>query len=391
MSINRIFLIVLDSLGAGAAPDADDFGDVGAHTLKSLSKSNYLNIKNLLSLGISDIDGLDFLGEKPKKPIAACGKMQERSRGKDTTIGHWEIAGIVSDSPLPTFPNGFDKELIDRFEREIGRGVLCNKPYSGTAVINDFGDEHVKSGKIIVYTSADSVFQIAAHEDIIPPEKLYDICKTARNLLCGKYGVGRVIARPFIGTSGNYKRTANRRDFSIDPPKETLCDAICKSGLDCISVGKIYDIFAQRGFTDHYLTHTNDEGMEITSKLAKKDFQGLCFINLVDFDMVYGHRRDRDGYAKALSEFDAWLGEFIKGLKDTDVLMITADHGCDPDFTKTTDHTREYTPLIVFGDKIRAENFGTRIGFSDIAAEICDLLGISFDCDGSKIGLKKEV
>ena len=316
--------------------------------------------------------------------------MRELSAGKDTTIGHWEIAGIISDAPLPTFPDGFDAELIEKFEAEVGRGVLCNKPYSGTAVIADYGEEHLRTGKLIVYTSADSVFQIAAHEELIPPEELYGICRKARKLLVGKYGVGRVIARPFVGESGNFTRTGNRRDFSLEPPAKTLCDAVCEAGLDSVAIGKISDIFADRGFTESVHTHSNKEGMALTSEYAKKDFHGLCFVNLVDFDSAYGHRRDVDGYANALSEFDAWLGGFLPELREDDVLMITADHGCDPAFAATTDHTREYTPLIVYGKNIEPRNFGTRQGFCDISAEISALLGLSFDGAGKKIELKKD-
>ena len=389
MPIKRVFLIVLDSLGAGEAPDADKFGDVGAHTLRSLSTSNQLNIKNLLSLGIGNIDGLEFFG-KTEAPLAAVARLQELSAGKDTTIGHWEISGIISESPLPTFPSGFDEEIIKKIEAATGRKIICNKTYSGTAVINDYGDEHLRTGALIVYTSADSVFQIAAHEDIIPTEELYDICRTARSLLTGKYGVGRVIARPFNGTSGNFHRTANRRDFSLEPTQKTMCDAIKESGLDCIAIGKISDIFAGRGFTQSYLSHSNEEGMSITTKLETEDFNGLCFVNLVDFDTSYGHRRDVHGYAKALSVFDAWLGDFIGTLKNDDVLMITADHGCDPLFTATTDHTREYTPLLVYGNKILPKNLGTRKGFCDISSEICDMLGVDFDGKGQKMSLLKE-
>ena len=389
MPIKRVFLIVLDSLGAGEAPDADKFGDVGAHTLRSLSTSDQLNIKNLLSLGIGNIDGLEFFG-KTEAPLAAVARLQELSAGKDTTIGHWEISGIISESPLPTFPLGFDEKIIKKIEAATGRKIICNKTYSGTAVINDYGDEHLRTGALIVYTSADSVFQIAAHEDIIPTEELYDICRTARSLLTGKYGVGRVIARPFNGTSGNFHRTANRRDFSLEPTQKNMCDAIKESGLDCIAVGKISDIFAGRGFTQSYLSHSNEEGMSITTKLETEDFNGLCFVNLVDFDTSYGHRRDVHGYAKALSVFDAWLGDFIGTLKNDDVLMITADHGCDPLFTATTDHTREYTPLLVYGNKILPQNLGTRKGFCDISSEICDMLGVDFDGKGQKMSLLKE-
>ena len=389
MPIKRVFLIVLDSLGAGEAPDADRFGDVGSHTLRSLSTSNQLNIKNLLSLGIGNIDGLEFFNIS-HSPRAAVARLQELSAGKDTTIGHWEISGIISESPLPTFPLGFDENFIDQFESATERKVLCNKPYSGTAVINDYGDEHLRTGDLIVYTSADSVFQIAAHEDMVPTEELYDICRVARGLLVGKYGVGRVIARPFAGTSGNFYRTVNRRDFSLEPPQKTMCDAIKESGIDCIAVGKIHDVFAGRGFTKSYLSHSNEEGMSITKQLANEHFRGLCFVNLVDFDTVYGHRRDVDGYAKALSDFDAWLGEFIDILGDDDVLMITADHGCDPLFTATTDHTREYTPLLVYGNKILPKNLGTRKGFCDISAEICYMLGVDFDGKGQRMSLLEE-
>ncbi len=389
MSVKRVFLIVLDSLGAGEAPDAALFGDLGASTLESLSRSDKLNIKNLLSLGLGNIDGLDFLGAT-QSPLGAYGKMRERSMGKDTTIGHWEIAGIVSPEPLPTFPDGFDSEIIERFENATGYGTLCNKAYSGTAVINDYGDEHMRTKKLIVYTSADSVFQIAAHEDIVPPEQLYSICRQARSVLTDKYAMGRVIARPFVGSTGNYRRTANRRDFSLEPPRRTLCDAVSDTGLDCIAVGKISDIFAARGFTESYLSHSNTEGMEITKKLAVKDFHGLCFVNLVDFDTLFGHRRDRDGYAVALSEFDEWLGGFIKCMKDDDVLMITADHGCDPDFKRSTDHTREYAPLIVYGKSIAPVSIGTRSSFADISAEIANMLSVTFEGDGNVMGLSQK-
>ena len=389
LKVKRVFLIVLDSLGAGEAPDAAEFGDTGAHTLRSLSTSSKLNIKNLRSLGIGNIDGLEFLG-KTDAPLAAAAKLRELSAGKDTTIGHWEISGIISGSPLPTFIDGFDKEFIESFEKATGRKVICNKPYSGTAVINDYGEEHLRTGALIVYTSADSVFQIAAHEDIISNEELYDICRTARGLLRDKYGVGRVIARPFAGCAGSFYRTPNRRDFSLEPPEKTMCDAIKESGLDSIAVGKISDIFAGRGFTEALLSHSNDEGMQITKELVSSDFCGLCFVNLVDFDSVYGHRRDVDGYAAALSAFDTWLGDFISHLGVDDVLMITADHGCDPLFTATTDHTREYTPLLVYGKKIAPKNLGIREGFCDISAEICDMLGVDFDTKGHKMSLLKE-
>jgi phosphopentomutase len=375
--IKRIFLIVLDSCGIGYEPDAADFGDVGADTMRTISKSEKFHIPNLLAMGLGNLDGIEYL-PKAENPTAAVARMREISRGKDTTIGHWEIAGVVSPQPLPTYPSGFPKELLDRFSEAVGRGVLCNKPYSGTDVIRDYGDEHVKTGKLIVYTSADSVFQIAAHEDVVPLEELYDICRKARELLVGEHGVGRVIARPFIGESGSYKRTANRHDFSLMPPKETMLDALKSCDLDVIAVGKITDIFAGRGVTDSIFTHSNREGMEVTMDLLEnRDFHGLAFTNLVDFDMLYGHRQDVDGYANALSEFDAWLTDFMPKMREDDVLMICADHGCDPG-DNSTDHTREYIPYIIYGDKIQPGDLGTRMGFFEIAGTVCEMLGVNF-------------
>ena len=379
MNTERIFLIVLDSLGVGAAPDAADFGDAGASTLGSISKSLKFNIPNLKKLGIGNIDGLDFLGTTAS-PTAAVARMREASKGKDTTIGHWEISGIISETPLPTFPNGFPDEIIEKFEKETGRRVICNKPYSGTDVIRDFGREQLKTGALIVYTSADSVFQIAAHEDLIPCEELYRYCRIARKLLCGKYAVGRVIARPFTGEYP-FTRTANRHDFSLEPYGRTMLDAISEAGLDSIAVGKITDIFAGRGVTETLLSHSNDEGMRLTYEVAKRDFHGICFTNLVDFDMVYGHRNNVDGYANALSEFDAWLPDFIAGLRDGDVVILTADHGCDPGDI-STDHTREYTPMIAFGKSVAPVNLGTRNTFADISATVCELLKVKFDSPG---------
>lgn len=361
--MKRVFLIVLDSFGIGAAPDAADFGDVGANTLKSVYNSGKLNVPNLIKMGLGNIDGVDCL-EKVKSPIASYGRVMELSRGKDTTTGHWEIAGIVSESPMPTYPNGFPKEVISAFEAAVGRGVICNLPYSGTDVIRDYGEEHLRTGKLIVYTSADSVFQIAAHESLVPVEELYEICKKARALLTGEHGVGRVIARPFIGEPGSFKRTANRRDFSLLPPAATVLDKIKDTGLDVIGVGKIGDIFAMAGITETHPTHGNTEGMEVTAAISERDFSGLCFTNLVDFDMTYGHRQDAAGYAGALCEFDAWLGEFLPTLREDDLLIITADHGCDPS-DNSTDHTREYIPLIVYDGK-NAENLGTLTGFASV-------------------------
>ena len=375
--MKRVFLIVLDSVGIGAAPDAAEFGDAGAHTLESCATSAQFKTPNLLAAGLGNIDGQSYLPASAN-PTAAHARLRELSRGKDTTIGHWEIGGIVSGSPLPTYPHGFPKELLEAFSRETGRGVLCNLPYSGTAVIDEFGEEHLKTGELIVYTSADSVFQIAAHESIVPPETLYEYCRIARRLLRGEHGVGRVIARPFEGEVGAFKRTANRRDFSLEPQGKTILDMVKDAGLETIAVGKISDIFAGEGVSEAILTHSNREGMEITLSLAERDFNGLCFVNLVDFDMLYGHRRDIDAYATALSTFDAWLPTFLAKLGKDDVLMITADHGCDPAYTKTTDHTREYTPWLVFGEGIKGVNLGTLDGFSHIAATIADLLGVPY-------------
>ncbi len=375
--MKRVFLIVLDSVGIGAAPDAADFGDSGAHTLKSCAASPQFRIPHLLKAGLGNIDGQDYL-PKEEAPIAAHGRLRELSRGKDTTIGHWEIGGIVSPKPLPTYPNGFPKEVLDAFSKATGRGVLCNLPYSGTKVIDDFGEAHLKTGDLIVYTSADSVFQIAAHEELVPPETLYEYCRIARGILRGEHSVGRIIARPFVGTPGNFARTANRRDFSLEPQGKTVLDMVKAQGLDTICVGKISDIFAGEGVTEALLTHSNQEGMETALKLAGRDFHGLCFVNLVDFDMLYGHRRNVDAYAEALSAFDGWLSTFLAQLGEEDAVMITADHGCDPAFTKTTDHTREYTPWLIFGKQVKPVNLGTLDGFSHIAATVCDMLDVPY-------------
>ena len=379
--MKRVFLIVLDSCGCGAMPDSPSFGDVGVHTLRSCAKSSKLHIPNLLKAGLGNIEGLSFLGSVDAPTAAHC-RLAEKSMGKDTTIGHWELAGLISPQPLPTYPEGFPEELLAPFREATGRGILANAPWSGTEVINAFGEEHQKTGDLIVYTSADSVFQIAAHEELVPPEQLYEYCRIARKLLTGKHGVGRVIARPFVGQPGSYKRTANRHDFSLEPPGKTLLDALQEQGLASIGVGKIYDIFAGRGVTEHVYNQSNADGMNHTTNYAKQDFNGLCFVNLVDFDMQFGHRRDIDGYAQALSEFDAWLGDFLTQLQPEDVVMITADHGCDPGYTATTDHTREYVPLLVLGEKVKPVNLGTRDSFADIAATVADLLQVDYETPG---------
>ncbi len=379
--MKRVFLIVLDSFGIGAMGDSAAFGDIGVNTLASCQSSGILNIPNMIAAGLGNLPGAESL-PKAENPTGAYARLTEKSMGKDTTIGHWEIAGIVSPEPLPTYPNGFPEEILEPFRQATGRGILANAPWSGTAVIDEYGAEHLRTGDLIVYTSADSVFQIAAHEELVPPEQLYEYCRIARNLLTGRHGVGRVIARPFIGTPGNFKRTANRHDFSLEPPKETLLDALKAQGLASIGVGKIYDIFAGRGTTEHVYNQSNANGMEHTLHYAKQDFNGLCFVNLVDFDMQFGHRRDICGYAKALNEFDAWLPGFLAELGDEDLVMITADHGCDPGYEATTDHTREYVPLLILGKQVKPVDLGTRESFADIAATVSDLLGVDFDCPG---------
>ena len=380
--IKRIFLIVLDSCGVGAAPDSAAFGDIGVNTLRSCAASPKFSIPHLIEAGLGNLDGIDYL-PKTDHPTAALARLQEASMGKDTTIGHWEIAGIVSPNPLPTYPQGFPQEVLEEFEKQTGRGVLCNLPYSGTDVIRDYGEEQKKTGKWIVYTSADSVFQVAANENWIPLEELYDACRKARSILRGKHGVGRVIARPYVGQSpSEFRRTSNRHDFSLEPPKQTMLDAIKAAGLDTLAVGKIYDIFAGQGTTDHIFNKSNADGMAHTDDYAARDFHGLCFVNLVDFDMQFGHRRDVDGYANALTEFDTWLGQFLPKLGEDDLVMITADHGCDPAYTATTDHTREYVPLVVLGKQVKPVNLGTRKSFADIAATVTELLNVPFETPG---------
>ena len=374
--MKRIFLIVLDSFGIGEMPDASKFGDFGVNTLGTVSKSPFFSMPNMEKMGLFHIDGENCKG-KDTAFSGRVARMTESSLGKDTTIGHWEIAGVCSRQPLPVYPDGFPDEVLLPFSEQTGRGILCNKPYSGTEVIKDYGEEHVRTGKLIVYTSADSVFQIAAHEDIVPVEQLYEYCRIARRLLTGKNGVGRVIARPFTGTAGQYVRTPRRHDFSLKPPAVTMLDQLKDAGKDVIAVGKIYDIFAGCGITEHVYTQGNEEGIEKTLSYLQKDFEGLCFINLVDYDMLYGHRNDVDGYAKALTFFDEKLPAIIDGLREDDILMITADHGCDPGYKVSTDHTREYTPFLMYGKKVTPKDLGTRKTFADIGATVLQYFGIT--------------
>ncbi len=378
--MKRVFLIVLDSCGIGQLPDAAAFGDHDCHTMRRISASSAFHVESLLKMGLGNIDGQDYLPSE-SAPIAAVARLAETSAGKDTTIGHWEIAGVISNKPLPTYPDGFPQEVLDAFSDATGRGVLCNKPYSGTKVIEDYGQQHLDTGDLIVYTSADSVFQIAAHEDIVPTETLYEYCRLARKILQNEHGVGRVIARPFTGSAPHFTRTANRRDFSLEPPARTLVDMVSDVGQTAWGVGKISDIFAGRGITRCDLTHSNAEGMETALKAVKTDFEGLCFVNLVDFDMLYGHRQDVDGYAAALTAFDRWVPSFMAEMRDEDILMITADHGCDPGDSHT-DHSREYVPWIVYGHNVRPVNLGTRPTYADIAATVADYLSVPYDGAG---------
>lgn len=383
----RVFLIVLDSLGIGNAPDAKIFGDEGSNTLKTISKSEYYHTPNMLKLGLGNIDGVDYFDHDSER-IGVYARLEEASMGKDTTIGHWEMAGIISKNPLPTYPEGFPKEVLDEFIRRTGREIICNKPYSGTDVIRDYGKEHIETGKLIVYTSADSVFQIAAHEDIVPIDELYKYCEIAREILQGEHGVGRVIARPFIGSEGNFTRTSNRHDFSL-LPADNMLDALVAAKYETYGIGKIYDIFAGKGVEHTQRTKNNIEGMEKSIELLKKDFTGLGFINLVDGDMIYGHRRDIDGYAKSIAKFDDQLGTFISKMNDDDIVMITADHGCDPGY-KGTDHTRECVLFLAYGKGLKKDiNLGTRKTYADIAATILDIFNIENTTAG--ISFKKDI
>ena len=384
--IKRVFLIVLDSFGIGCAPDAADFGDGRCNTLASLTTSPELHAPNLTKLGLFNIDGIGC-GTPADSPIGTFARLRELSRGKDTTIGHWEIAGIVSEQPMPTYPNGFPTEILERLSAACdGKKILCNKPYSGTQVIHDYGREQEETGGLIVYTSADSVLQIAANEADVPVERLYDYCRAAREIMQGEHGVGRIIARPYVGSYPNYERTAHRHDFSLDPTGDTMMDALVRQGHEVIAVGKISDIFAGRGVTRSTgVNESNADGMEKTLRIQQEDFTGLCFVNLVDFDMTYGHRRDIAGYARATTEFDVQLGTFMEHMREDDVLMITADHGCDPG-APGTDHTREYVPLLVYGAQIRkGVNLGTYPTFAMIGATVSDMFGAGLTTKGESL------
>ena len=381
----RVFLIVLDSMGIGEMPDANEWNDEGSNTLASIRNHPAFNCPNLEKLGLFAIDGV---GGNNAEPMGAYARMFEASKGKDTTIGHWEIAGVYSPKAFPTYPNGFPEEVVSEFTKRTGKEIICNMPYSGTDVIRDFGEEHLKTGKLIVYTSADSVFQIAAHEDIVPVETLYEYCHIAREILQGEHAVGRVIARPFVGEHP-FKRSPKRHDYSLLPPEKTMPSVLKANGFDTISVGKIFDIFAGQGFTESNPTVSNSDGMDKTISIMDRDFSGLCFVNLVDFDMVYGHRNDIEGYAKAMTEFDIRLGEVIAKLRDDDLLIITADHGCDPQ-TPSTDHSREYTPMLAFGKNIKSVNLGVRQSFADIGKTALEWLGVN-DNDLFGEGFLKEI
>jgi len=381
--MKRVIIIVLDSAGIGELPDAAEYGDEGSDTLGNIAAAvSGFSLPNLQKLGLGNIDGI--VGFRAvERPLGCYGKMAERSAGKDTTTGHWELAGITLRKPFPLYPEGFPEEVVRQFEKQIGTKTLGNYPASGTVIINELGHQHVKTGYPIIYTSADSVFQIAAHEDIIPVERLYEICMIARRILTGEHAVGRVIARPFTGTEGNYTRTANRRDFSLEPPGKTLLDYVKEAGLEVRAVGKIDDIFAGRGITESVHTTDNMDGVDKTLGYIREEFGGLIFTNLVDFDMKYGHRNDPEGYAKALKEFDDRVPEILEALKEQDILFITADHGCDPT-TASTDHSREYVPLLVYGRRIRSGvNLGIRKTFSDLAQTAAGILGIGgrFDAE----------
>jgi len=386
--VNRVILFVLDSMGIGALPDAETFGDIGVNTLGHIAASGAFHIPNLTKMGIGNIEGVDEI-PSVSNPIAAFGRSKEASNGKDTTTGHWEIAGLKIDTPFKTYPNGFPDAIMRVFEEKTGRKTLCNAPASGTEIIEKLGEQHMKTGDLIVYTSADSVFQIAAHEEVIPLKELYHYCEIARELLRGEEQVARVIARPFIGKPGAFERTSNRRDYSLKPFGKTVLDYAKEAGLTVKSVGKIYDIFDGEGLTHEIHTKDNMDGVDQTITFLKESFKGIIFTNLVDFDAKFGHRRNVLGYKKAIEELDARIPEIISAMNPDDMIIFLADHGNDPTY-KGTDHTREYIPLIIYGDAVKAgANIGTRETFSDVAATVSDILGINATPNG--VSFKKDI
>lgn len=386
--VKRVILLILDSVGIGQAPDAHLYGDAGSDTLRNTAKAvGGLRLPYLAHLGLGNLAeafGEPILGVQPvSAPLAAYGRMAPKSPGKDTTTGHWEIAGIVLDKPFPVYPHGFPPEVIEPFEEAISTRILGNKPASGTEIINELGEEHSRTGYPIVYTSADSVFQIAAHEDVIPVPRLYEMCDIARSILIGEHGVGRVIARPFIGAKGEFTRTERRKDFSIKPPRKTLLDYVKEAGMDVIGVGKIEDIFAFRGLTQSDHTGNNKDTVESVTGFVKEGGRGLIIANLIDFDMLYGHRNNPQGYACALEEIDEMIRDLEGSLQEGDVVAVTADHGCDPT-TRGTDHSREHVPVLVYGRHIEQGAFlGTRSSFADLGLTIADLLEIETDLAGT--------
>lgn len=383
-NIKRVLLLVLDSVGIGALPDADQYNDVGANTIGNIAEQlGGLTLPNLEKMGLGNIHHITGV-KKVDSPIASYGKMAEKSPGKDTTTGHWEIAGVTLEKPFPTYPAGFPKEVMDEYQKRIGVKTIGNYAASGTQIIEDLGEEHVKTGYPIVYTSADSVFQVAAHEDIIPIEKLYEICEIARELLVGEHAVGRVIARPFIGEVGSFTRTTNRKDFSRLPDRKIVLQSLQESGHEVVAVGKIYDIYGGLGITRSLKSKSNLEGLEKTIQLLEEDFSGLIMTNLVDFDMLYGHRNDVEGYGKALEETDKMISQILEKLKDDDVLIVTADHGCDPTHPGT-DHTREYVPVLVFGHSLKSKDLGTRETFADIAVTLSQVFNLKDKFEGSSL------
>lgn len=380
----RVMLIVLDGVGIGALPDAHLYDDEGSNTLGNIARQVGLKLPHLTRLGLGNIAPLEGI-EPQEQAQAAYGKMGERSPGKDTTTGHWEMAGIILDKPFPVYPEGFPPEIIEEFEKRIGKKVLGNKPASGTVIIEELGEEHMATGKPIVYTSADSVFQIAAHEEVIPLEELYRMCEVARELLQGDHAVGRVIARPFVGTPGNFQRTANRHDYSLAPPSPNMLELVQRKGLEVIGVGKIGDIYAGKGITRSIPTKSNMDGVDQTVRTWREMKAGLLFTNLVDYDMKYGHRNNAQGFAEALEEFDARLPELMGILEDDDLLIITADHGVDPT-TPSTDHSREYVPLLIYGKKVKSGvNLGVRSTFADVGATIAEYLGAGAPPNGESM------